>query len=220
MAWPDVPPWTACDREPDYAASREIEALFRRLAKLQADDINAQVKNDGETRFVTFAAAAQERFNNWRDRLERRLRDEADESPIFIQHLSKYRSLMPALALLFHVIERAFEPATFGEVCDDCAKRAVNWCEYLEGHARRVYSAIVEPEQRALELLAAKLPSPFTIHVIKQKHWSGLSGQSDDILKQALERLQRADWVRVFERKTAGRSTVDYEVNPKLNPKR
>jgi hypothetical protein len=54
--------------------------------------------------FLRFDPAAQELFDGWRAELEQRLRAE-DEHPVLLSHLAKYRSLMPALALILHVID-------------------------------------------------------------------------------------------------------------------
>jgi hypothetical protein len=48
----------------------------------------------------------------WRTDLEARLRD-SDEHPIMVAHLSKYRSLMPSLALIFHMCDCVVD-GTFG----------------------------------------------------------------------------------------------------------
>ena len=51
--------------------------------------------------FLRFDAAGQERFDGWRADLEQRLRAE-DDHPVLLSHVAKYRSLMPALALISH----------------------------------------------------------------------------------------------------------------------
>ena len=45
---------------------------------------------------------------------------------------------MPSLALIFHLVD-CVTHNTQGQVGLESAKQAVNWCEYLETHARRVY---------------------------------------------------------------------------------
>jgi putative DNA primase/helicase len=47
---------------------------------------------------------AQELFDRWGADLEHRLRAEEDY-PVPLSHLAKYRSLLPSLALLFHLID-------------------------------------------------------------------------------------------------------------------
>lgn len=58
-------------------------------------------------------------------------------------HLGKYRSLMPSLALLLHLVEIADgkpgEPVSL-----TAARMAASWCSYLETHAQRVYGLMTE----------------------------------------------------------------------------
>jgi len=67
-----------------------------------------------------------------------------------VNHLSKYRSLMPSLALLFQLVN----PEPWGpdwplhtQVSMTAAQLAVAWCEYLEAHARRVYQSVTRRTQ-------------------------------------------------------------------------
>jgi hypothetical protein len=74
---------------------------------------------------------------------------------------------MPALALRFELAERAGRSSD--RFCRrasridlkirlDQARRAAAWCEYLESHARRVYSCEVTAQLRAARELAEKIP--------------------------------------------------------------
>ena len=56
-----------------------------------------------------------------------------------LSHVAKYRSLMPSLALIGHLIDGVAGGPT-GPVSGGAAARAVAWCEYLQGHARRLYA--------------------------------------------------------------------------------
>jgi hypothetical protein len=62
--------------------------------------------------------------------LEARLRDQ-DEHPVMVAHLSKYRSLMPSLALIFDVSDWVVT-GTFGAVNLEPTQRAAAWCDYIE----------------------------------------------------------------------------------------
>ncbi len=65
--------------------------------------------------------------------LERTLRAEEDH-PVLLSHGAKYRSLLPSLALIVHLID-SVEAGTGGPVSRAAAERAVAWGEYLQGHA-------------------------------------------------------------------------------------
>src|SRR5713101_7730752 len=90
--------------------------------------------------------AAQELFDGWRADLEHRLRAEEDH-PVLLSHLAKYRSLLPSLALLFHLID-GVDTGRRGPVSGAAAAQAAAWCEYLAAHARRLYGAVIVAELR------------------------------------------------------------------------
>ena len=102
------------------------------------------------------------------------------------------------------------------------AQQAAAWCEYLESHARRVYSCIVTPQLRAARELADKIKHRkvatdrfFSCREVYLKGWSGLD--SPEAVKQAAEVLQDAGWVRDLSTESGpfgGRPSNRYEVNP------
>jgi len=74
--------------------------------------------------------------------LEQTLRAEA-EHPVWCSHVAKYRSLMPSLALIGHLID-GVDGGPTGPVSRGAAARAVGWCEYLQGQARRLYESVTD----------------------------------------------------------------------------
>src|SRR5262249_21155805 len=137
LVWPDTAPdWTYVDRAPDAASEQEAARVFRKLVEMDAEN---------PARF-RFAPDAQELFIEWLAKLEAKIRGD-ELHPALISHLSKYRSLMPSLALLFHLAE-AGEGRGADMVSLRQAQQAAAWCDYLESHARRVYSCIVTPQLR------------------------------------------------------------------------
>ena len=82
---------------------RTIE-VFQRLTRLEAATVGTEELTPEEVPFLRFDPAAQELFDSWRAGLEQRLRAE-DDHPVLLSHVAKYRSLMPALALILHVID-------------------------------------------------------------------------------------------------------------------
>jgi len=140
---------------------------------------------------------------------------------------------MPALALLFELADRAaggfdgFVGSNPGEsqnswVSLDHAKQAAAWCHYLESHARRVYSCVTSSRMRAAHELADKIRQGkvgangfFTCRDVYIRGWSGLD--SPETVKQALEVLQDACWVREIVSEPGpfgGRPPSRYAVNP------
>ncbi|MEX2222780.1 MAG: YfjI family protein [Candidatus Rokuibacteriota bacterium] len=214
MVWPDRGgAWRNVDRWPDTTAKTAAFEIFRRLAHMDAADIGAH--REGALPFLRFTPEGQAVFDAWRDRLEAQLRA-PDEHPVVVSHLAKYRSLMPALALLGHLIDHGVGPIDVA-----AAERAVAWCAYLQPHARRVYQSVTAGPQVAAVTLGAKLqagqlPSPFRARAIVLKGWSGLT--EPDEVTGALDVLEEYRWVRRVERPSTtrgGRPTVEHEINPK-----
>jgi putative DNA primase/helicase len=175
VVWPDYPPsWQYVDRPPDGACLARAETVFQRLAELSADD-PLRLRFDDE---------AQELFIEWLTDLEHRLRGD-DLHPVMQSHLSKYRSLMPTIAGLLELAERAADGGFVGfegtprhpqnyreggfvgfegtpghpylKISLDSARRAAGWCEYLESHARRMYASITTPALRSAKELAQRI---------------------------------------------------------------
>ena len=96
----------------------------------------AQLDGHARNPYFHFSAEAQEFFNNWYLELDRKRRSESED--IMVEHLSKFDSLMPSLALIFHLVEIAawnlmFQgPYALKDVHLHCAQLAVQWCSYLE----------------------------------------------------------------------------------------
>ncbi len=63
---------------------------------------------------------------------------------MLLSHGAKYRSLLPSLALIAHLIDSG-EAGTGGPVSRAAAERAVAWGEYLQGHARPSTRARASP---------------------------------------------------------------------------
>jgi hypothetical protein len=136
-------------------------------------------------------------------------------------HLAKYRSLMPSLALLFHLLE-VVDGIASGPVSMQAARMAVAWCEFLETRARRVYQAVTEHGLFAASALAKHireggLPSPFTARDVYRNGWAGLSDPED--VKAAAEVLEDLGWIRAERLPTVGRPRSQYHINPHLNRK-
>jgi putative DNA primase/helicase len=217
--WPDLDRWEYVDRTPNVAAEELTARVFRKLVKLDAEN---------PARF-RFAPVAQQLFVAWLTNLEVRIRGD-QYHPALISHLSKYRKLMPVLALLFELAAKAssvgFDGASLAEsenfVSLEHAKQAAAWCEYLESHARRIYSCIVTPQLRAARELADKIKHRkvggdgfFSCRDVYLKGWSVLD--SPEAVKQAVEVLQDAGWIRVRGDEPGpqgGRPSGRYEVNP------
>lgn len=135
------------------------------------------------------------------------------------EHLTKYRSLMPSLALLFHLIDVAAGEAT-GQVTGKAAIMAAEWCDYLESHARRIYGLIGDISTRAAGELAKKikkgmLPDGFTLRDVYRRCWHLLDKK--EIAQGAVDELTEAGWLRKSISEV-GKTTTVYSINPKIFP--
>jgi hypothetical protein len=136
-------------------------------------------------------------------------------SPAMESHLAKSRSLLPKLALIFHLAEGE---RMEGEIAMMQAERAAAVCSYLEQHARRVYDSTASLPNRLAASLAQRLRSgalseQFSVRDIYLRGWTGLD--SADRARLAIRVLVDAGWVR---RNGAtggvGRPSERYAVNP------
>ncbi len=214
LVWPDTAPaWSYVDRVPNQQAEQQAMRVLGQLASVDAEAPLA----------FRFAPEAQELFIEWLAELESKVRRE-DLHPALTCHLSKYRSLMPSLAVLFELADSVGDNRDTDTVSLRHAQQAAAWCDYLESHARRIYSCVVNPQLRTARDLAHKLKrqqvgvdGAFSCRDVYLKGWSGLD--SPDGVKQALEVLEDAGWVRRLFTESSpsgGRPTARYEVNPKV----
>jgi uncharacterized protein DUF3987 len=220
--YPDAPAiWSNVDRRPDEDAQRHAFEVLHRLANLERDCVGFGSDPQGdEIPSLRFDEEAQDLFDGWRAHLEARLRD-PDEHPVMIAHLSKYRSLMPSLALIFHVSDRMVAPA-LGPVNLEPTQRAAAWCDYLEAHARRVYCGVTARVDITVRLLGGKirtrkLPTPFTARDVYRPQWAGLTEPAD--VTAALEVLEDLGWLKREATSPAtigGRPTNRYHINPRI----
>jgi hypothetical protein len=216
LAWPDfTAEFREVDRYPDTEAKRVAHACYSTLASLDPRQIGADLdKYDGPDAipFLRFSAEAQEEFSAWRAGLEDKVRSDDLPSPL-AQHLSKYRGLIPRLALVYHLASNGFGP-----VSREAVIRSLRWAAYLESHAHRAYASMTVDNAEAARAIWRRvrkgdLPASFTAREVQRKGWSGLNDK--DRVVAGLEALVDADWLRVSNTQTGGRPSTIYHCNPK-----
>lgn len=207
LVWPDAgDSWVNVDDWPDTEAKNRVYAIFQRLDQI------APCGEDVEIEALRFDHTAQETFNTWRDDFERRLRTE-EMAPSLEAHLTKYRSLLPSLALIFHLIDTPDETA----IGVSHVVRAARWLRYLETHARRLYAQILDPGVVAAAALVKRLPSlpdPFTARDVYRNGWAGLDRMQTD---RAIEVLVDFHHIAPKTENTGGRPSVTYQKTPASN---
>jgi hypothetical protein len=139
--------------------------------------------------------------------LETRLKGkEMEKTPAFENHMAKYGSLMPSLALLFHLVDMA-DGAYAGSVSLESTKRVMLWCDFLEAHARKVYASGLNPGIDGAHSLAEKIQEGavtdgMQVREIYRHHWSGLRTQHQ--VAAALDVLASHNWLWIESQDTGG----------------
>ena len=215
VVWPDVPlEWRNVDRWPNMAAKEQMRRAFHFLATVDSALGERDEFDPDGIPFLRFEDDAQVLFDSWREELELNLRRGAEHAAIE-SHLSKYRSLIPSLALICHLVD-----AGSGPVSKDALVRALNWGRYLETHVRRVYSVGMSADSSAAEELIklirrGALSSPFRVRDVYRNGHSGLDTAA--LVQTAVEMLESYGALRgVSVTDTGGRPVVEYHIHPEL----
>jgi Protein of unknown function (DUF3987) len=219
LVWPDVPKdWRNVDRWPETAAKQRAWSVYQKIDAIEAESIKAwPADEDDGVPFLRFDDEAQRIFDAWRADLEVRLRSD-EESDAFLAHLGKFRSLVPSLSLVIHLVDN-----DGGEVGRRSIERAIAWARYLESHARRIYGAVADPQHGSARALAKRilkgdLEDGFTLRAVYQPHWSQLDTRDD--AGDAVDVLTTLNWLRPVEIQTGGRPSTTFRINPEILDKR
>lgn len=205
LVWPDTttPKWI--DEKPDTKAEAKVKELFEMLVKLNPDS----------PLDLHFDDAAQVEFIAWYEEHMRRATDPAMSSHIR-SHLSKYKKLVPALALLFSIADDEVTAIGVKHL-----RMALQWAQYLESHMRRIYSLVESRSKKAARTLArhlqTTLPQTFSVRELYKAGWQGLSDK--DVVRGALAVLEDYGWVRKMKTQASaegGRPSETYTLNPKV----
>jgi putative DNA primase/helicase len=215
--WPDTDgEFVHVDQWPDTPAKQAAWAVFERLAALEP-------ASETDPHVWRFDAAAQALFVEWLVPFETEIRGD-DLHPAMVSHLSKYRKLIPALALVFALIDTPDSGFVIGE---RELMRALSYGDYLHTHAERLYAAAVIPETAAAASLLAKIKAgkladrdgvlmeSFAPHEVAKKGWAGLASPED--VRKAANVLADYDWLRLEAGQSGakgGRPGERYAINP------
>ena len=198
LIYPEKPKaWKHIDRSPNKDASKQVEQLFERIAELPFRKNNSQ----SERISIRFDSDAQTIADSWYEKHENRLFNET-MSPIMESHLSKFRSLMPSLALIFEVSDLLGKTANSipSSISTESTRLAIRWCEFLELHAMKAYGEHLNPALASARTLYKKIKSGAVkdfdrCRDLYRHGWKGLSNMKD--LEGALGVLKSYGWIRV-----------------------
>src|SRR5262249_25432861 len=138
-------------------------------------------------------------------------------SPALEGHLAKYRTLVPALALINHIADGDQS----GAVSQNALLRALALANYLEGHARRVYGSASEAELAAGKAILkhirrGDLQDGFTARDIQRAEWAHLTEREPIAL--GLQLLVDLGYLHANTSAVGpqgGRPKVTYVINPR-----
>jgi len=213
MVYPNAVPWEWRDRYPVKGAREAVRDLFGRFAVFDPLQDGAAPSDD----FVKlphfhFDDTAQDIFVEWCTELHT-VHIANEQNPLMQQHYGKFEKLFCSIALILHLAE-----GPIGPVKAASALRAAAWCDYLSGHARRIYGLVEAAKVTTAQMVSrrlgeGKLKDRFTVRDLVRKQWSGVTTplQAESVLAILEEcgHLQAEDGVNIV-----GRPTVRYLINP------
>jgi len=218
--WPDIPKdWQLIDTVPNKVERQHVYDLIINLAEMDFVGHGA-IKTEYDDRpYFRFNQEAQALFNQWLTTLQT-VQIMEEDNPLMMEHFGKFRSLMPSLALIFHCLDLAGGKKA-DQVTATSAQLAIDWCDYLESHARRIYAMATSPEHEAAVKLATKIKGKhitnnFTAKVIYDKGWHGLKDR--ETVEAACAILIDENWLSIHSKevgKLGGRPSLpEYQINP------
>ncbi len=219
LVYPNKPTaYTFTDRLPK--GRETARESFRGLFKLDPNEVGAKqlAEEFGGGFFVQFDAEAQIFFQDWLTALETELRSGVYETSAFESHIAKYRSLMPSLALIFHLLD-SVSGGQKTDVSLENAQRAAAWCAFLQSHAERIYQlgelSEFDVAREILKKVETKgLSDEFTARDIYGKHWAKLSKPKD--VQNGLEILTEYGYLQAVTVNDGHRPKTVYYIHPEL----
>ena len=215
MVYPNAVPWESRDRYPAKGVREAVRDVFDRLAMFDPVQDGAAPNDDFvKLPHFCFDDTAQEIFVEWCTELHT-VHIANEQNPMMKQHLGKFEKLFCAIALILHLAEGSIGPVT-----TTSALRAAAWCEYLSGHARRIYGLVEAAKVTTARMVSrrlaeGKLNDGFTVRDMVRKQWSGVTTTMK--AESVLAVLEENGHVQSLEDMPAlGRPTVRYYVNPQI----
>jgi hypothetical protein len=212
--------WSLVDEKPNAVAQDRAVSIMQKLDTMNFREQGAFQKDEQETPYFCYTDTAQHFFYCWLTNWEQQ-KLTAEDEPIIIEHLAKYRKLLPALSLVFHLILVADGNAR-GNIDVQSLSLAKDWCDYLETHARRIYDGGLSPGYEGARTLARKiqegeLKATFELRDVYRKQWSHLRNREE--AAAALEVLIEHGWIKENQIVESGKTKCVYVINPRVNVK-
>lgn len=220
--FPDpLPDWKYVDEPPDSAVEERINRVFKVLSEAKPIDLGAKRDTEEEIPYFRFSAPAQKLFVDWFSANQKAV--VAIDAPILAEHQMKYRKLVPALALMFHLIDVVENPKRrrSAGVSKEALQMAIGLSEFLFAHAKRIYGLVLNGQHPAVPALAGKLKAGeladgFSERDIYKAGWGQLT--DPEAVSHACRELELDQWIRRIPAEGGvGRpASPRYEINPNI----
>lgn len=213
MVWPDFASTFEIINKPlSVDNAKKVQQLFEFIDKIPFDP-------EGDIVTIEFDEEAQRIFDEWQFNLENRLRKK--EWPAHLEsHFAKFKKLIASLCLIFEHINMALEESYPTCIRADTIKKAIQWIDYFESHAFRIYgssnNAIPKAAKELLDhIKKGDLIPPFTVRDVYHKHhWSGMATSNE--AEEVVDFLVEKGYLSSVFVQTNGKSTHKFWVHPKV----
>ncbi|RIV19416.1 DUF3987 domain-containing protein [Fibrisoma montanum] len=221
--YPDKPQWQYTDEYPDKHARDTAYEVIQSLATTDLTKYGYEADEYNRYPYTHFDNEAQEIFKSWL--IDWEINVLSHETGLLLEHFTKYRSLVPSLALIFHLIscvEGESSTASSRLVSAQAVRMALDWCTYLQSHARRIYGLLdTASTESAKELLkhlkAGDLSDKFKARDVQRKGWKQLINESD--VDAALYELTLRHWLKEVPALPTGKGRPEgpcYLIHPSI----
>lgn len=218
--------WKNIRRGVDVKAQDRVAKIFNTLSEL-VFDIND--KQEGleiipykDVLVTRFSPEAQVIFDEWLEMNINHQRSGAEENSLMCAYLDKNRKLVPALAMNFQILDYYdLESNNKKSLCvsKESLEKAIQWRDYLETHARKIFgdsaqNGLMLAHSIAKKIQERKIKDGMTMREFKRKGWE--KSKDDETRSMAFDILTDHNWLLVEKINTNGKGS-DSEVI-RLNP--
>ncbi|MDF3124673.1 DUF3987 domain-containing protein [Rheinheimera sp. 1928-s] len=214
------------DSLPTYSAAtlhdkEALDQLYHFVTQLDDGEICAIVGSGKRTK-VYMEEDAEKAYHHYMKYLNYKLSNE-NLSVHLYSHLSKYRSMVPSIALVIAAFrqyeENDFEVKRLKPITLADMKMAIRWAKYLERHVKKLWQSADERLENAKLILSRmdELDDSFSSRDLQQKCWKGLRKNLDKI-NEALTCLQEHHYLSQIEvlSSKGGRPAIRWVKHPDI----
>ena len=148
MVWEDRPHYTYTDRAPDRSARDQYYGLVEKLIDADPVEFGAHKDDYADEYYFQFSPEATNIYKKWSDQNQKKIEIESEHNVALSAHFGKYPGLFASIALILFYSDKVSGISTEKLIPEHYAIKAVEWCEFLEHHARKIYDLQRIQEER------------------------------------------------------------------------